>query len=284
MATQQAVPVTCPTCRNQFSAPIFPLINGEDLPMKSAFLQGRVNMAQCPSCGWVGGLNVPFLYYDMSKEFAFVFVPNALQMGPGEQDKIVGNLTNTLVNSLPTEQRKFYLLNPQLYLTLESLVKAVLEKDGITEEMIQAQEARSKLIEEFLQIADEATLKTKAEENDELLDREFFEILTAMMQASQHRGDQNAAQALFALRSLLARWSTQGKEAVAEIDAELGLIYVQNQEELLERLKAAETGEEFEGLIAAAYSLLDYGFFQKLTEKIDAATQDGEKAEAETLT
>jgi hypothetical protein len=271
MATQQVVPVTCPNCKTQFHAPIENVIDGQDPALKSAFLQGRLNVTQCPQCGLASPLGVPLLYYDLEKELAFVLVPNGLQMAGPEQDKMIGDLTNKLINSLPSEQRKFYLFNPKQFLTMESMVKAILEADGITEEVLEAQAAKVKLIEEFLQVGDEATLKKKIKEHDQELDRQFFEILTASIQAAQMEGNQAGVQALFTLRSLLAELSSQGKQAVEEIDAELGMVYLKGQEDLLERLQNAENEEEFETLIATGYPLLDYGFFQKLTAQIDEA-------------
>jgi hypothetical protein len=271
MATQQVVPVTCPNCRAQFHAPIENIIDGQNPALKNAFLQGRLNVTQCPQCGLISPLGVPLLYYDLEKELAFVLVPNGLQMAGPAQDKMIGDLANKLVNSLPPEERKFYLFNPKQFLTLESMVKAILEADGITEEVLEAQAAKVKLIEEFLQVGDEATLKKKVKEHDQELDRQFFEILTVSIQAAQMEGNQAGVQTLFALRSLLAKWSSQGKQAVAEIDAELGLVYVKGQEDLLERLQNAENEEEFETLIITGYPLLDYGFFQKLTAQIDEA-------------
>jgi hypothetical protein len=276
MATQQVVPVTCPNCKIQFHTPIENIIDGQNPALKNALLQGRLNMTQCPQCGLTSPLGVPILYYDLEKELAFVLVPNGLQMAAAEQDKMIGDLTNRLVNNLPPEQRKFYLFNPKQFLTLESMVKAILEADGITEEVLEAQATKVKLIEEFLKVGDEATLKQKVKEHDQELDRQFFEILTASIQAAQMEGNQAGVQALFVLRELLAEWSTQGKQAVAEIDAELGLVYLKGQEDLLERLRNAENEEEFEALIAVGYPLLDYGFFQKLTAQIDEAIKAGD--------
>jgi hypothetical protein len=150
-----------------------------------------------------------------------------------------------------------------------------LEADGITEEMMQAQEARIKLIESFINTQDEAELKKKVEENDSLLDREFFETLTAFMQNAQLSGDQAQAQTFLALRTLVSRWSTNGRELVAEIDRELGIVVMKSQEELLDKLQLARTDEEFQSLIVAGQPFLDYGFFQQLTTKIDEATESG---------
>jgi hypothetical protein len=284
MATpQQVALVTCPNCRAQFNAPIENIIDGQNPPLKSAFLQGRLNMVQCPQCGFASPLNMPVLYYDLEKELALVLNPNGLTMAGGDQDKLIGRLTNTLVNSLPAEQRKFYLFNPKIFFSFDSLVKAVLEADGITEEVLEKQKAKIKLLEEFLQVQDEATLKEKVQQHDVELDKDFFEILTASMQAAQMEGDRAGAQTFYALRSIVAQLSSQGQQIVADIDASLGLVHIQNHEDLLEKLQQAQTDEEFEMLVAAAYTLLDYTFFQKLTAKIDQAITAGDTPQANRL-
>jgi len=284
MATQQVAPIACPNCKTQFNAPIQTTINGQDPAQKNAFLQGAFNIAQCPQCGFTSPLGVPLFYYDLEKELALVLVPGGVQMSQPEQQKIIGDLTNKLVNSLPAEDRKFYLLNPQQFLTLESMIKAVLKADGITEEMLEAQAAKAKLIEKFLQVQDEESLKKLVKEHDAELDKEFFEVLTASMQAAQMEGHQTSVQTLFALRGLLAEYSTQGKKAVKEIDEELGMMYLKTQDELLERLQAAKNDEEFEELVAVGFNLLDYGFFQKLTAQIDAAGKAKDTAKEKALT
>lgn len=251
--------------------------------MKEAFLQGQLNLIQCPQCGFTGAASVPLLYYDLEKELAFVHVPDQLNLLGSTQEKIIGDLTNKLFNSLPKEQQKFYLLNPKSFLTLENLLKAVLEADGITEEMLQAQEERMKLLEEFFKAPDEKALKEKVRANDDKLDRQFFEILTAYMQSAQMMGDQSQAESFFTLRMLISRWSSKGKEIVAEIDKELGIVVLKNQEEMLERLQAAATPREFEELVAAGFGLLDYSFFQTLTGKIDKLAASGDQKTAQLL-
>jgi hypothetical protein len=282
MATQQVTVVTCPNCRAQFNAPIQTLIDGQDPMLKSAFLQGRFNMVQCPQCGAISNINTPILYYDLEKELALVLTPNGLMGGP-EQDKLIGKLTNSLVNSLPAEKRKFYLFNPKIFLTYDSMIKAVLEADGITPEMLESQKAKIKLMEEFLQVQDEASLREKIKAHEAELDRQFFEILTASMQAAQMEGDRASAQTFYALRTIIAQISPQGQELVAEIDASLGLVHIRTREDLLEKLQHTSGDEEFEALIAAGYPLLDYAFFQQLTGLIDAAAKAGDTKRADTL-
>jgi hypothetical protein len=283
MATQQVVPVACPNCNTQFNAPIQTIINGQDPAQKNAFLQGAFNVTQCPQCGFTSPLGVPLLYYDLEKEFALVLMPEGVQMPQPEQQKVIGELTNNLVNSLPAEDRKFYLFNPQQFLTMESMVKAILKAEGVTEEMMEMQAAKAKLIQEFLQVQDEKTLKDLVKKHDAELDKDFFEVLTASMEAAQMEGQQATLQTLFALRGLLVEFSTQGKQAVKEIDEEMGEMYLKTQDELLERLLAAKDDKEFEALVVTGFSLLDYGFFQKLTAQIDAAVKAKDTAKENAL-
>jgi hypothetical protein len=283
MATQQVMPVQCPSCGIQFTAPVENIINGQDMSMKAAFLQGHINATQCPQCGIVFAPLLPLLYYDLEKELSLVLFPPNLNVTGAAQEKIIGDLTNKLVNSLPTEQRKFYLFNPKQFLSRESMVKAILEADGISEEELATQTAKAKLIEEFLKAPDEATLRQKVTDHDAELDLEFFEILTAYMQMAQMSGDQARFQTFLALRTILADLSTQGKKIVKEIDAKLGLVILKNQDELLERLQNAQNDEEREALVSAGHPLLDYGFFQKLTAKIDQAAKSGDTKTAQQL-
>jgi hypothetical protein len=50
-----------------------------------------------------------------------------------------------VVNGLPTEKRKGYLFQPQTMFTYQTLIDKVLEADGITKEMIEAQQNESTL-------------------------------------------------------------------------------------------------------------------------------------------
>jgi hypothetical protein len=284
MATQQVVPVTCPNCQAQFAAPLQSIVDGQDPFLKSALLQGRLNVIECPQCGFTGALNTPMLYYDQEKELAFVLAPNQLSLTGPSQEKVIGNLTNSLINSLPAEERKFYLLNPKQFLTLDGLVKAILEADGITEEMLKAQEAKVKLIQEFLQVADKASLKEKIKAHEAELDREFFEILTASIQAAQMAGETTNFQAMLGLRGMLAQNAPKSRKIVAEIDAELEAVFIESQEELLEKLQSTKNEAEFEQLIAAGAPMLDYAFFQKLTGQIDEAAKAKNSQRANELT
>ncbi len=55
------------------------------------------------------------------------------------------------VNAFPAEKRKGYLFNPQTMFTYQTLIDKILEADGITKEMIEAQQKRIGLIQRLLE-------------------------------------------------------------------------------------------------------------------------------------
>lgn len=240
-------------------------------------------MVQCPQCETVFPVDSAVLYYDLEKELALAYVPGGLTVTVPEQEKAVGGLTNTLMEQLKSEDKKFYLFNPKLFLSLESLFNAVLEGDGITAEMRATQEAKMKLLQEFLQLQDEAQIREKAAAHEADLDEEFFRVLTVMMQSAYSEGNQQFSQTLVMLRSFLGGLNDSSQAAIDAIDKEMGLVILKDRADLLNRLKQADTPETFKGLIATGHGMLDYTFFQELTATIDQAAANGEKETVEKL-
>ena len=123
----QNVPVACPACQFRFSAPILTIIDvGLQPQAKEQLLSGRLNIAVCPQCGRAGMLGVPLVYHDPQKELLFTFLPPDLSASETDKQQAIGDLTNQVISSLPSEGRKAYLLQPRSFLTLESMLEAVL--------------------------------------------------------------------------------------------------------------------------------------------------------------
>ena len=184
----QAASVTCPACGTQFSVQVYSIIDvGQDPQQKQQFLSGQLNQARCPQCGTGGMLATPFLYHDPGKQLALVFLPSSLNMPEDRQQRLIGQLTNEAMMSLPPEERRSYLFQPAVFFRMEGLMKRILEADGITEEMLAAQEAKVRLIEEFLETqGDEDTLRSLADEHRQSLDYGFFQTLTANLEAAEN--------------------------------------------------------------------------------------------------
>src|SRR5579859_6198908 len=166
--------ITCPNCHQPFSAVLEQVIDvGRDPQAKARLLAGRTNLVTCPHCGYQTMLGTPLVYHDSSKELLLVYVPMELNLPRQEQERLIGSMTNAIISSLPQEQRKGYLLTPKMMLSMQGMVEIVLEADGITKEVIEAQRAKMRLVETFLQ-TDPTTLPELVKQNDDQIDEEFF--------------------------------------------------------------------------------------------------------------
>ncbi len=294
----QTIPVTCPNCRFRFAAPVMTIIDvGQRPEAKALFLSGQVNIAACPQCGNAGMLNTPLVYHDPDKELLLTYVPPELGLAEMEQQRIVGELTNRVISALPAEKRKGYLLRPKSYLRLEAMIKDILEADGITQEMLDAQRARAELLERLLRADGEQARRAIAQANDAQIDYEFLDLLALNIDLAQRSQQPAVASDLLMLREQVMGWTTLGQELNAreEAIASLGLSPDGDRREitregLLDKLiEAAIQGGaakmvKVETLVTLARPAIDYVFYQQLTERIAIAEQAGNREQAEALT
>lgn len=277
-----ATRINCPNCRQPISAEIQQVFDlNEDPAAKQTLLSGMYNVVQCPHCGYQGNVATPIVYHDPDKELLLTFVPAEIGLPRDEQERVIGNLINQIVNRLPQEKRKGYLLRPQSTLTMQGLVERILEEDGITREMIQAQQKKISLIERLLGASEESRVEI-AKEEDEQIDAEFFTILSRLAEAALAGGDENSARQLAEIqRSLLENTSfgREVKEQSDEVEAaaqslrDLGREVT--REKLLDLILKAPTELRMRALVSLARPALDYEFFQLLSQRIDRARGDG---------
>lgn len=296
-APYQPVPITCPACGYRFSAPVMTIVDAGQRPdAKALFLSGQVNIAACPQCGNAGRLNTPFVYHDPDKELLLTYVPTELNLPEVEQQRIVGDLTNRVISALPAEKRKGYLLRPKSYLRLEAMIKDILEADGITPEMLEAQRARGELLERLLRADGEQARQAIAQANDAQIDYEFLDLLSINIELAQRSQRPEIVSDLLALREQVLEWTTLGQELAAREEAMVSLGLSPEgerreitREELLDKLiEAAVQGGaaqavKVETMIALGRPAIDYVFYQQLTDRIGAAEQAGDRERAATL-
>src|SRR5476651_2720272 len=190
MATQ----ITCPNCRRPFSAILEQVIDaGRDPQAKARLLSGRTNLVTCPNCSYQSMVSTPMVYHDASKSLLLIYIPMELSLPKTEQERLVGSLTNAIINSLPQDQRRGYLFTPKMALTMQGLIEMVLEGDGITKEMIEAQRVKMRLVETFLQV-DPEQIPALVKEHDDKLDNEFFSMMTAVAENAVVSGRRDVAE------------------------------------------------------------------------------------------
>jgi len=270
--------VTCPNCNKQFQTPIEQILDvGTDPNAKMRVLNSLVNVAICPQCKTGGGLDLPFLYHDPDKELALVYMPMQAGRTDLERQQAIGKFTSAVMDSLPPEGRKAYLLQPQIFLTMENLANKILGADGVTPEMIEEQKAKADLLRRMLEATSDQVLEAMIKENNAVIDPEFFSILAMNIEMAQSEGQTAAIQSLLTLRDKLLELSSEGQAIKAQGEMAESLRAEPTREKLLELLVQSADARIRELLITLGRPLLDYPFFQALTARIESATEESEK-------
>ncbi|MCB0198951.1 MAG: CpXC domain-containing protein [Anaerolineae bacterium] len=280
----QVIGVTCPNCNTPFPAQLFTIVDvGQDPVLKNVLLQGQLNVAVCPRCGSGGALTTPLLYHDPEHQFLGVYVPE--QVGVNEQQKVIGDLSKRLMDGLPQEDRRGYMLTPKQFLSYQSLLEAILENEGVTREMMDKQRRQLQLIEQGLAaLKDPEGLRLLAKESDADFDDQFFALLTMVTDSAAAGGDTDAVRELVELREQLIELTTWGEGVKRQRAAVAQLKPETTSEDLLNMVVASDDPRVAEALILSARRLADYSFFEALTRRIDAAQAAGNTREAERLT
>lgn len=274
--------VSCPNCRQPVIADITQLFDvGEDPSAKQRLLSGAFNLIQCQSCGYQGNLASPIVYHDPEKELLLTFSPPELGLPRNEQERLLGGLINQVFTKLPQEKRKGYLFNPQSTLTLQGLIERILEGDGITREMLQAQQQKINLIRRIATVSDDSVLAEIAQQEDKIIDEEFFAILGRLAEAAAMQGDRKSAMALAELQRKLLPLTTYGREVQKQSDeVQAALKELQelgrnlSRENLLELILSAPNEIRLGVYVSVARQAMDYAFFQLLSERVDQAAPE----------
>ncbi len=276
--------IRCPFCQAPITVPIQRVIDAVDEPeMKTRLLTGRLNLFTCPNCRNTGSLAAPFIYHDASKELALIFLPLESGLNNVDQQRAIGQLTQTVMNAVPPEQRKAYLLQPQQFFTMQSLLDHVLQADGVTPEMIRAQQARLDLLQRLVETQDDAAFEAIVKQNDAQIDHAFLQLASAALISAQAENRPEEFSRLAALRGRLLDLSRVGQQIRAQAEALEAFMADPTRENLLEQLVQAPDADTREALLAVGRSLLDYPFFQQLTGQIDAARAGGKSADVDRL-
>ncbi len=277
--------IACPRCKQMITANVEQLFDvTADPGAKQRLLGGVSNMARCPYCGYEGRLATPIVYHDADKELLLTYFPPELAMPVNEQERLIGPLITQVTNRLPPEKRKAYLFKPVANLTFESMVEAILGKDGITPEMIKAQQERLNLIDRLLQSSTPDVRSELIKQNARLFDEQFFALFSRLLQAGLGSGQEELAKQMSELqKQLLAEteYGRQLRDSVGELEAAAKSLQEAGQsltrEKLLELMIKAPSDARLKAYVSLARNGMDYTFFQNLTEAIDKSSGEERK-------
>ena len=149
--------VPCPNCRQPVLIDLKRLFDiNTDPQAKETLLSGGANAIHCPNCHFQGVYPTPIVYHDPDKELLLTYFPAELHTPITEQEKTIGPLIKKVMDDLPPEKRKAYLFKPQTMLTYQRLLETILEADGITPEMMKAQQEKLLLMQELVNLSAES--------------------------------------------------------------------------------------------------------------------------------
>ena len=162
------------------------------------------------------------------------------------------------------------------------MVERVLEADGITREMMQAQQDRLGLIQRLLNLSSDETRAETARQEDGLIDASFFALLRRVMEAAVMNGDRQAAEELDKVQKVVLENTTFGhtlQEQAKEVEAAVRDLREVGQEltreKLLDLAVKAPSDIYLRTLVNMARPGMDYQFFTLLSERIDKSRSDG---------
>jgi len=148
----------------------------------------------------------------------------------------------------------------------------VLGTMGISQEELDRQRKKMKMIDQLRIMADDPKgLEMMLKGQDAQIDYEFFALLSSSLERAQAMGDEKSAKQLEMLREGLMKITTYGKRVAKQEAAVASLKDIKSPEEFFERLVSAEP-DEIDAIAVAGRPLLDYAFYQRLTERIDASS------------
>lgn len=277
MPTRYYAAVNCPACGTRFQTPIEQILDVRvDAEAKGRLLSGMVNVAVCPSCGTGGKLNVPFLYHDPGHEMALLYLPMELGKTEVERQQFAGRLTRELMDSLPLEERKGYLLQPETFFNLDTLIRRVLEADGVTEADLERNRQQQELVGELLQ-APQEEWESKLQEKGDLVDENLFAFLDYTLRLAAASNSQADIARVQALYQYLVKHHPVGQQLAQRTEVIQKFAADPNRWTLLEAVLAAPDEETLAILLQAGVNLMDYAFFQGLLQRIEGAETPAEK-------
>ncbi len=274
----------CPRCHQTMVANVQQVFDlAKDPEAKEKLLSGQFNTAFCTACGYTSPLGTPLVYHDPEKQLFLSYYPAELNTPLPEQERILGQLIRSVVDSLPMEKRGGYLFQPRAMYTYDTLIDTILEADGITKEMVREQERKIRLLQELLS-ADDASIPTIVDRELSSFDADFFAILSNIQGNAASTQDEKLLNKLHIIQDELLSKTEYGQtlkkraesthQALTDLQA---LGEALNRDSLLELVVKSPDDDYLRTIVGLTRNGMDAKFFDGLKEKEASASGD-EKA------
>lgn len=268
--------VPCPQCGRDFVTEVHQVVDSKHTPhLKQALLSGQLNLAQCPNCGYTAQLSTMLLFHDPEYEIFMVHVPEQLNVSTEQRETMIGQMAQQVMNSLPQEERRAYMFQPEIMLNYQTFMERVLETEGITKETIERQKKQTDLIRRLIGM-DKDVVDHLLKENSNLIDEAFLAIVQSFLDQALQMGDSKAASSITNLRVKLMT-DTPAGQAMQRREIAMRKLQKGAQKAggltpqflldmLLENLN---DDDAIDGLVAAGQQAMTYDFFTLMTAEVE---------------
>ncbi len=282
--------ITCPQCGTPYTAEVHQFVDSKQTPqLKRKLLNGQLNMAVCPNCGYGGQMSTILLFHDAEYEKFIIHIPTQMNLDSIQREQMIGQLTRQAMDSLPPEERRAYMFQPQIMLNMQTFMENVLETEGITKEMIEHQRKQSELLAKLAR-ADKDVADHLIKENLSQIDDSFFAMLQSYIDAASQMNDDKQLLPLINLRAKLMTQTPIGQRiekrqtAMHALNRDAKKAGGLSPQMLLDHvLKNLGEQDIVDGLVAAGQSALTYEFFSLMTAEIEKV-EKSDKDRAQQLT
>jgi hypothetical protein len=199
-------------------------------------------------------------------------------------------MARQVMDSMPQEKRRAYMLQPQTMITMQSFMEKVLETEGVTKEMIQRQQKQLELLQTLAK-ADKDVADHLIKERANEIDETFFAMLQQYIDTAAQMQDNDQLIPLTNLRAKLMTQTKVGQElerqqiALHSLNREAKAQNGLSPELLLKHLLKNLGDEKIEtALVRVGQPALTYQFFQQLTSEIEAKGKAGEQTAVQQMT
>ena len=275
--------IACPQCHQPNIVEVQQIFDMSQDPLaKQKLLNGAVNVIHCPTCGYSGMLGTPIVYHDPEKELFLTFFPPESGVPLNEQERQLGPMINRVIDALPAEKRKAYVLQPKSMLTYQTLIETILEADGITKEMLEEQQKKIRLIQRLV-TAPENELEAIIDQEKDMFDVSFFAMYSRLMQSAINQNDEASTKQLEKVQNLLFQKTEVGKQLYkSSLETQQAIKALQDagkdggltREKLLDVVLNAKSDTAVSTIVSLARNGMDYTFFQLLSQKIEDAKEE----------
>ncbi len=292
----EQVQVKCPVCGQTSVMSVYTILDVSENPfLKGLTMINEVNLFHCPKCGAEALMNAPYLYLDTDKELAYMFVPSELNMTEAARQRFIGELMKKVMDVLPPEDRKGYLLHPQLFLSQASLMHNVLEQEGFPPEETQGWEQSTALANKMLALVDDQEALVKfIQEHDQEIDDSLIRLLLnaatgqdAAVQPHPDAAKKGLREASDELIAQLEQHATAGRRFASEKEV---MEFIEQKPEptaiiaKLISLHGEKDKEKLDIFLEDLAPITDYQFLLFVSQNIEMAEKEGDEEKVAIIT